>query len=84
MEAQIQISLFDEVAEFIASEPSLEAISEYRVSSDYQQRVDDLLEKNREEGLPPAEREELEKILAISHLMTLAKAKARLKLASRT
>jgi hypothetical protein len=39
-----------------------------------------LLAKNREETLTPAEREEMEGILAISQVMSLAKAKARHKL----
>jgi hypothetical protein len=84
MEVELQASIFDEVAEFITSEPTLEAIGNYRVSHAVQRRVDELLEKNRESGLSPIEHEELDKILAISHLMTLAKAKARLKLANKT
>lgn len=39
-----------------------------------------MLAKNREETLTPAEREEMEGILAISQVMSLAKAKARHKL----
>lgn len=81
MAVDTQHSIFSELADFIVSQPSLEAILAYRIPPTLQQHIDELLEKNREEGLTLTEREEMDKILAISHLMTLAKAKARLKLA---
>ncbi len=81
MAVDTQQSIFSEVADFLVSQPTLEEMIAYRVSSPIQQHIDQLLEKNREEGLTPEERLELEKILAVSHLMSLAKAKARLKLA---
>jgi hypothetical protein len=73
-------SIFSEVSDFLISQPTLEAIAAYQVSPAIQEYVDALLERNREEGLTPDERLEMEKILAVSHLMSLAKAKARLKL----
>lgn len=51
-----------------------------KVSVGVQQHIDDLLEKNGEGALSAEERLELEKILAVSQVMTLAKTKARLKL----
>lgn len=82
MSVDIQQSIFSEVADFIVSQPSLEEFINYRVSPATQQRVDLLLDKNSEEGLTAEEREEMHKLLALSHLMSLAKAKARLKLPS--
>jgi hypothetical protein len=81
MAVNIQQSIFSELADFIVSQPILEEIVSYRVSPILQQRIDDLLDKNREENLTFDERIEMEKILAISHLISLAKIKARLKLA---
>lgn len=81
MAINIQQSIFSELAEFITSQPSLEAIVNYRVSPAIDQRLHELLEKNREDALNLDEMEEMNNMLAISHLMTLAKAKARLKLA---
>ena len=81
MAVNIEQSLFAELAEFLVSQPSLEEIANYKASSIINQRTEELLEKNRNHGLTPEERKEIENILAISHLMTLAKAKARLKLA---
>jgi hypothetical protein len=84
MALNIQQSIFSEIADFLISQPSLQDFAAYRVSESIQSYLDDLLEKNREEGLTADERRELEKILAITHLMDLAKAKAKLKLAGKT
>jgi hypothetical protein len=73
-------SIFSELADFIVSQPSLEAIIAYRVPEALEQRIHDLLEKNREESLTADERAEMDKFLAMSHLMTLTKARARLRL----
>ena len=80
MSVNIQLSIFSELADFIVSQPTLDDIAAYRVSPHVQQHIDNLLEKNRESKLTPEEQEEMVKVLAVSHLMTLAKAKARLKL----
>ena len=84
MAINTQQSIYAEVADFLASEPTLEELAAYHVSPTVQQHIDNLLEKNRGEGLSSDERLELEKILAVSHVMTLAKTKAKLKLADRT
>jgi hypothetical protein len=81
MAIDMQQSIFSELADFLISQPSLEDIIAYRVPSAAQERIDDLLEKNREGGLTAGENEEMAKLLAISHLMSLAKAKARLRAA---
>lgn len=83
MEINIQQSIFAELAEFLVSQPSLEELAAYKVSAGVQQHIDELLEKNREGILSAEERLELEKILAVSHVMTLTKTKAQLKLAGK-
>jgi hypothetical protein len=80
MTINIQQSIFSELADFIVSQPTLDEIAAYHVPQSIQQQIDNWLEKNREQGLTLEEREQMDKIMAISHLMTLAKAKARLKL----
>src|SRR5688500_9424516 len=47
-----QHSIYSELADFLLSQPSLEAIAEYKVPPGVQQHVDDLLEKNRRAGYP--------------------------------
>lgn len=81
MAVNVQHSIFLELADFLVSQPTLEAMANYQVSEALQGYIDDLLEKNREGGLSSDERVELEKILAVSHVMTLTKTKAALKLA---
>lgn len=83
MVLNVQQSIFAELAEFLATQPSLEELADYKVSQGIQQYIDDLLERNREEGLSTGERLELEKILAVVQVMDLAKAKAQLKLAGK-
>ena len=81
MAVNIQQSIYAELADFLVTQPTLEALASYKVSAGVQLHIDDLLERNREEGLSPQERLELEKILAVVQMMDLAKAKAQLKLA---
>jgi hypothetical protein len=80
MAIDTQQSIFSEVADFMVSQPTLEEIIAYRVPPPVQQYIDMLLEKNREEVLTAEERIDMEKILTVSHLLSLAKAKARYKL----
>lgn len=83
MAIHIEPSIFAELADFLVSQPTLEDIAAYKMSAGAQLHLDGLLEKNRGAGLSADERMELEKMLAISHLMTLAKTKAQLKLADK-
>jgi hypothetical protein len=83
MAVNIQQSIYAELADFLVTQPTLEELAAYKVSSGIQQHIDDLLERNREEGLSAHERLELEKILAVVQMMDLAKAKAQLKLAGK-
>lgn len=76
----IQQSTFEAVAEFLASQPTLEDIANYRASEAMDERVHALLEKNREDSLSAEEMEEMQQYLALSHLMTLVKAKAKQRL----
>jgi hypothetical protein len=80
MGLNIQQSIASEVSDFLVSLPILEELANYKVSAGVQQYVDSLLDKNSAGELSPEERLELEKILAVSHLMSLAKTKAKLKL----
>ena len=82
MAINIEQSIYQEVSDFLVSRPSLEMLADYKVSPAIQNHIDSLLEKNMEDGLSADERLELEKILAVSHVLTLAKTKAMLKLAS--
>jgi hypothetical protein len=70
----------DVVTDFLGSAPTLEEIAAYRLPDALQARAHDLLEKNRAGSLSDDERAEMEEFRQIDHLLTLIKAKARLKL----
>ena len=82
MALNIQQSIFSEIADFLVSQPSLEALASYRASPAMQQHLDMLLDKNGEGTISSEERLELDKMLAIGSLMDFVKIKAKLKLAA--
>ncbi len=70
---------FDEIADFIAELNPSKLIA-LKPSIAVQQRVEDLLLKNREGSLDDKEKQELERYLTLEHLISLAKASARKRL----
>ncbi len=76
--------LLDEITDFLVSSPSSEQIIAFQASEGLNQRLHELLDKNREEGLSLDERVELNRFLEMGHLLTLLKAKARLKLSGQS
>ncbi|MDZ4763202.1 MAG: hypothetical protein SGI73_01525 [Chloroflexota bacterium] len=70
----------DVVTDFLGSAPSLNEIAGYRLPKELQERAHDLLEKNWTGSLNEDERSEMEEFRQIDHLLTLVKAKAKLKL----
>lgn len=73
-------TISDVVTDFLSSAPTLEDIATYRLPDDLQQRAHTLLDKNRAGILSNEERVEMEEFRQIDHLMTMIKAKVRLKL----
>lgn len=72
---------YEEVAEFIASlDPA--KLLELRPSPAVQERVEELIEKKKDSDLTPDEQYELDRYLALEHLIALAKVRARLRLAA--
>lgn len=76
-------TLFDEITDFLISGPTPEQIIAFRPTDALDQRLHELLEKNSGIGISQDERAELDRFLQINHLMTILKAKARLKLAGK-
>lgn len=70
----------DEITDFLGSAPTLEQIIAYRLPDELQSRAHNLLDKNRAGNLTDQERAEMEEFRQIDHIMTLVKARARLKL----
>ncbi len=69
-----------EVLEFLATLPTPEEIIALRPSEALQTQISSLLEKNRTQGLTPAESQIWEQYQYLEHLIRIAKAKAYLKL----
>ena len=69
--------LYQEIVDFLASGPAAAEIIAFKISPTAQERLEDLLEKNRETSLRIEERAELETYLQLSHVVARLKARAR-------
>lgn len=69
--------VFNEMLDFLASGPTPQQIVEHKVSPALQERLEELLDKNRLEGLTEAEQSELDAFRRVNHVMILLKARAR-------
>lgn len=61
------------VLEFLASTPAPQAILKFKMTAAMQERISDLLEKNRSDHLTPAESAELDEYVRIDNLVSLLK-----------
>lgn len=69
-------TVYDEFVEFITSSPSLEAITQFRLSDEAEQRVSQLLTLSREGHLSAEDAAELDEYQRVEHLMRMAKLRA--------
>lgn len=82
--ARTAATLDQEIITFLTAGPPLEEIIGFKLSTAAQQRLEELLDKQREEGLTPEEQAELERYLQHRHVMILLKAGARRVLSTRS
>jgi hypothetical protein len=68
----------DELLDFLVGQIPGTALAGFQASDQARQRVWALIAKEKETGLLPEERLELDDYLKLEHLLVLAKAKARL------
>jgi hypothetical protein len=73
----VQNRVFDEIIDFITSIPQPQQILNYKPSKSTQNRLDDLLEKKRNEQLSDDELHELDQFVMTEHIMRIAKIKAK-------
>ena len=71
-----EIKAYEEIVDFIAAGTTPEDVISFRPSEAAQERVADLLAREKEGELSPIERSELDHYMQIEHLMRLAKARA--------
>jgi hypothetical protein len=74
---------FEEIVHFIADTAGAERLSTFRPSATAEKRVTALLAKQQTDSLTPKEREELQLFVQLDHVMSLAKARARVRVRSR-
>jgi len=66
-----------EIIDFIAAGTTPEAVTLFRPSSEAQQRVAELIEREKESGLSSEDKAELDHFVELEHILRMAKAKAR-------
>lgn len=71
------VMAYEEVAEFLAA-INPEKLLELRPSPAVQERVEELIQKKKEGALSSEEQYELDRYLALEHLIALTKARARI------
>jgi hypothetical protein len=76
------VRAYDEIIDFLAAGTSPRQIIAYRPSDDVRARVEELIAREKGEGLSAEESSELNHYLQLEHLMRLAKARARVYLTS--
>lgn len=76
-EQEAESPVYEDLIEFLSSSPTTEQIVTFKISPDAQERLEDLLYKNREKILSQSEKTEMETYLQLSHLVTRLKARAR-------
>ena len=68
----------DELVDFLVGNIPSAKLAGFRASEETRRRVWELIEKEKDAGLLPEEKIELDDYLKLEHLLVLAKAKARL------
>jgi hypothetical protein len=76
--SSLRYPVLEEMIDFLCSSPTLEQIIAFKVSTRAQERLAELLEKNREEVLSEVENAELDAYEHVDYVMSLLKARARL------
>jgi len=70
------VKAYEEVVDFIAAGTTPQNVIDFRPSEAVQERIEDLMSREKEDNLSPAEKSELDHYLQLEHLMRLAKARA--------
>lgn len=71
------IKAYNEIINFIAAGTTPRTVADFRASENTQQRVAELIEREKTSSLSDEEHSELDHFLELEHIMRLAKAKAR-------
>jgi hypothetical protein len=69
--------VYDDLVNLLAKSADPDEVLAFQISNDKQQRLDDLLSKNREGSLAPQETAELDAFEQFEHMVRLLKARVR-------
>ena len=78
----LETRVYEELIDFIASGPTPRAVVEFAPSDEAQARLEELIARKQGGELTAEERAELDHFLELEHVMRLAKARARERLAA--
>lgn len=70
------MNVSDEIVDFLVEQIPAQSLANFKASDEARQRVWALIAKEKESGLLPEEKVELDDYLKLEHLVVLAKAKA--------
>ncbi|GBF79883.1 hypothetical protein [Aphanothece sacrum] len=73
---QNQRKIYDEFIDFLAAGVTPETLVNFQYSESTQEQLEDLIYRAKLEKLTPEEQKELDELLVLEHIVTLAKAKA--------
>lgn len=76
--APVSTQAYVEAISLLAQSPSAETVLAFRFSPEVEERIKELLEKNKKDLLSMAENVELDRLVQLEEMIILAKAKARL------
>ena len=74
--------IYEEVVELIASEPTAEQVVAFMPSEEAKARLWELIDREKNDGITPDEKSELDHYMQVEHIMRLANARARMGLAA--
>jgi len=72
------LKAYDEVMDFLVSGPSSAQFLQFQLSIEARQRASELLQKDRDQGLTPAESQELDFYVELGDFLGILRAKAQL------
>ena len=73
---QNQRKIYDDFIDFLAGGVTPETLVKFQYSDSTQEQLEELIYRAKMEKLTPEEQKELDKVLVLEHIITLAKAKA--------
>ena len=72
-----QAPAYFEIIDFIAAGTTPESIVRFEPSEEAQERIEDLIAREKEGRLSPEEKTELDHFMELEHILRMAKARAR-------